>query len=64
MDVKEVKKSLNESVDYNGKKYTLRACIIRKNSTGYYYEAEILDKCGNSLIICGLDEIERILNDE
>ena len=64
MELNEVKKNLNDPVNYNGKRYTLRACIIRKNNSGYYYEAEILDKCGNSIIVCGLDEIERTLNDE
>lgn len=64
MKLAEVKKNLNKPVDFKGKRYTLKSCIIRKNENGYYYEAEILDKCGNSIVICGLDEIERVVSDD
>lgn len=62
MDISEVKKNLNKMVVYKGISdvYKLRACIIRKGKKGYFYEAELLDiKHGNSLIICGLNDIEK-----
>ena len=64
MELVEVKKSLNKPVSFREKKYTLRACVIRKNDNGYYYQAEIVDKSGNSSIICGLDEIEKVVSDD
>ena len=60
MDLQEVKKNLNKKVVYRGKKgiYELKACIIRKNENGYYYQAELLDRVsGNSTSICSLSDI-------
>ena len=48
-------------VVYKGKPstYKLTACIIRKKDNRYYCQAELLDiKHGNSILICGLDDIE------
>lgn len=61
MDIKDVKKNLNTMVVYKGKQgiYMLSACIIRKNKSNYFYQAELLDtKNNNSIVICGLDDIE------
>lgn len=63
MDIKDVKKNLNQMVIYKGKKdiYKLTACILRKNEQGYYYQAELFDtKCGNSVLICSLDDVTEV----
>lgn len=61
MDLQEVKRNLNKRVSYKGKKgiYELRACIIRRNKEGYYYQAELFDRVnGNSIVLCKLEDIE------
>ena len=63
MKIEEVKKNLNKMVGYGGKTgiYKLTACILRKNEDGLFYQAELFDtKCGNSLVICKLDDVEVI----
>lgn len=64
MDIKEVKKNLNEEVNYKSDKlgidgaYILTGCIFRKNNSGFYYQVELMDKKSNSIIIAQLCEIE------
>ena len=59
MDIQAVKKNLNCGVTYKGVKdvYILTACIIRKNETGFFYQAEIKDKKANSITFCRLEDI-------
>lgn len=62
MELQQVKTNLNKMVVYKGQKgiYKLTACILRKNKQGLCYSAELLDtKCGNSVVICKLKDIER-----
>ncbi len=61
MQIEEVKKNLNKMVAYRGKQgiYRLTACILRKGANGFYYQAELYDtKSNNSVVICGLDDVE------
>ena len=61
MVIDEVKKNLGKMVGYKGNTdtYKLTACILRKNDSGFFYQAEIFDtKCGNSVTICKLSDIE------
>ena len=61
MKIEELKPNLNRMVKYgeNTDTYMLTAGVIRKNKSGYFYQAELLDtKCGNSVIICRLDDVE------
>ena len=60
MDLQEVKSNLNKDVLYNGVKYELVACILRKNEQGYFYQAEIKNKRANSVMICKLDDIKGV----
>ena len=61
MQIEQVKKNLNKMIVYQGKQniYRLTACIIRRNANGFYYQAELQDtKCNNSIVYCGLNDIE------
>ena len=61
MKIEEVKRSLNSMVRYKGTTgiYKFVACTLRKGKSGLYYSAELLDtKHGNSVLTCGLSEIE------
>lgn len=59
MEVKEIIPNLNKPVYYNDTEYTLTAGIIRKDEQNkIFYQAEILDKCGRSVCIVKLDNVE------
>ena len=62
MEVKEIIPNLNKNVRYkDSTSYTLTAGIIRRDQQGnIYYTAELLDKNGNSVVIVGLEDIERM----
>ena len=61
MELQQVKSNLNKMVVYKGKKdiYKMVACILRKDKSGLYYSAELLDtKHGNSVLTCNLNDVE------
>ena len=61
MDLQEVKRNLNKRVKYKGfdGEYKLTACILRRDKTHYFYQAELLDlRNGRSVIYCKLSDIE------
>lgn len=62
MNISEVKRNLERKVLYNGAKYILTGCIIRRGITGkFYYQAEIKDLNANSsLLYCRLEDLEEI----
>ena len=71
MELSQVKLRLNQlvyydtgQIDLNGcsiKDFILTACILRKNKKGtYYYEAEIKEKNGKSLLIVPLENVLNI----
>ena len=60
MKIENLKKNLNKRVIYqdNAHGYILTAGVIRKNDTGYYYQAELTDtKHGKSVVICKLEDV-------
>lgn len=63
MNISEVKRNLERKVLYNGAKYILKGCIIRRGIiTGkFYYQAEIKDLNANSaLLYCRLEDLEEM----
>lgn len=54
----DIKYNLNHDVMYQGNVYKLVGATIRLNDKGYYYQAEILDKCKNSVLIVKLENIQ------
>ena len=63
MEIENVKKNLNQIVNYKGnvETYRLTACILRKGQSGLYYQAELTDtKHGKSLVICKLEDITEV----
>ena len=61
MTVPEVKEALGNPVSYNNAEYIMTAYTLRKKDNKLYHQAELQDPCGNSLLIVGLDKIERLL---
>lgn len=58
MEVKQIIPNLNKPVYYNGTEYTLTGSTVKKDKQGkIFYQAEILDKCGHSVIIARLEEV-------
>lgn len=61
MDLSDVKRYYHKDVCFKGIKYTLTGCILRKSlERGFYYQAELLDKTQNSIMICLLDDVKAI----
>lgn len=62
MNISEVKRNLERKVLYNGAKYILKGCIVRRGITGkFYYQAEIKDLNANSaLLYCRLEDLEEL----
>lgn len=63
MKLEDVKRNLNKMVRYKDSTgiYKLTACILRKNESGFVYQAELLDtKSTRSVLICKLEDIEEI----
>ena len=58
MEVKEIIPNLNNKVIFNGSEYILSGSTIRKDKQGkIFYQAELLDKNGNSVCIVKLEDI-------
>ena len=57
MNIEEVKRNMNRPVTYEGSKYTLTGCILRK-SDKFYYQAELLDVNKNSVLIVRLEKVQ------
>lgn len=59
MKSSEIKANLNCPVKCDNSNYILTGGIIRKNEQGEcYYQAEITDKCKNSVSVCKLEDVE------
>ena len=69
MKSKEAIKCLNEKVLLNNpklymenKEYILRSLILRKDESGYFYQAEIQDTVQpKSVMICRLEDLEEVI---
>lgn len=62
MKISEVKRNLERIVMYNGTKYVMKGCIIRRAITGeFFYQAELLDiTAKSSLLIAELTEVDEL----
>lgn len=61
MELREVKRYMNRTVQYSGSAYELTAIIFRRDrkTGGDFYQAELTDKKNDgSVLICGLEQIE------
>jgi len=59
MKAEQIKANLNCPVKCDNSNYILTGGIIRKNKQGEcYYQAEITDKCKNSVSVCKLEDVE------
>lgn len=58
MTASEIKYNLNKPVIYDNSEYILKGAMIRLGDEGYYYQAELLDKCKNSVCRVRLAEID------
>ena len=59
MEIKQIIPNLNKPVYYNGTEYKLTGSTIRRDKQGkLYYQAELLDKNQNSVIIVSLDDVK------
>jgi len=54
----DVKTALNHDVMYNGSAYKMTAYTLRSNDGKLFQQAELQDKCGNSVTIVPLDKVE------
>lgn len=57
MNIEEVKRNMNHHVTYEGSKYTLTGCILRK-AEEFYYQAELLDETKRSVVIVRLEKVQ------
>lgn len=56
----EIKRYLKKSVLFRDTEYIFNRCYLDKDEKkGFYYLAELLDKCKHSVIVCRLEEIEK-----
>ena len=65
MQAKDIKNYLNNTVIYTGENPYLKGCefiltgaIFRKNDKGFYYQAELQDKCKNSVCMVKIEDVE------
>ncbi len=60
MTPSEIKPSMNRDVTYSGSTYKLVGYTLRKSEkTGeFYHQAELLDRNGNSVAVCRLEDVE------
>lgn len=57
----EIKRYLKKPVLFRNKEYIFNRCYLGKDEKkGFYYLAELLDRCKHSVIVCRLEEIERM----
>lgn len=60
MDEKDVKRTLKKPVLFRNTEYIFnRCCLDKDEKKGFYYLAELLDRCKHSVIVCRLEEIEK-----
>lgn len=58
MELKEIIPNLNKKVKYNGYICTLTGSTVRKDKQGrLFYQAEILDKNQNTVLIVKLEDV-------
>ena len=61
MDVRQVKYNIGRQVSFDGKIYTMTACIMRQGDNGFHFQAELKDNTAeSSLVIADLKKVEKI----
>lgn len=61
MDVRQVKYNIGRQVSFDGKIYTMTACIMRQGDNGFHFQAELKDNTAeSSLVIADLKKVEEI----
>ena len=61
MDVRQVKYNIGRQVSFDGRIYTMTACIMRQGDNGFHFQAELKDNTAeSSLVIADLKEVEEI----
>lgn len=59
MDVRQVKYNIGRQVSFDGKIYTMIACIMRQGDNGFHFQAELKDNTAeSSLVIADLKKVE------
>lgn len=59
MDVRQVKYNIGRQVSFDGKIYTMTACIMRQGDNGFHFQAELKDNTAeSSLVIADLKKVE------
>lgn len=59
MDIRRVKYNLGRQVSFDGKVYTMTACIMRPGKQGFHFQAELEDNTAeSSLVIADLKKVE------
>ena len=61
MDVRQVKYNIGRQVSFDGRIYTMTACIMRQGDNGFHFQAELKDNTAeSSLAIADLKKVEEI----
>ncbi len=61
MDVRQVKYNIGRQVSFDGRIYTMTACIMRQGDNGFHFQAELKDNTAeSSLVIADLKKVEEI----
>ena len=61
MDVRQVKYNIGRQVSFDGRNYTMAACIMRQGDNGFHFQAELKDNTAeSSLVIADLKKVEEI----
>ena len=61
MDVRQVKYNIGRQVSFDGRIYTMTACIMRQGDNGFHFQAELKDNTAeSSLVISDLKKVEEI----
>lgn len=59
MDVRQVKYNIGRQVSFDGRIYTMTACIMRQGDNGFHFQAELKDNTAeSSIVIADLKEVE------
>jgi len=59
MDVRQVKYNIGRQVSFDGRIYTMTACIMRQGDNGFHFQAELKDNTAeSSLVIADLKKVE------
>ena len=59
MDVRQVKYNIGRQVSFDGRIYTMTACIMRQGDNGFHFQAELKDNAAeSSLVIADLKKVE------